>query len=147
MRAALAAHLAANSTLSSLVSTRVYSRRLPENAWISSLIPAVVLNRLDTVPVKHISAASTLTESLWQIDAYASTSVSNDAVSDAIRNCLDGHRGLIGTVASGRVWTQRCHLTSTTDEDMPPQSGQGVARYRTVMTFEIDHAVAVPTFS
>jgi len=146
LRTSLVAHLKANATLAALVSTRVYSWTLPEAAW-SGTMPCIVLNRLDVNALKTTGGARDLANTLWQIDVYGATSTSMDAAADAVRNALDGYRGDIGTVASGKVFAQRCHSVGQIDELLPPESGQSDSRYRCIFTFEIDSYIAVPTLA
>lgn len=75
----------ANGTANGLLSGRIYSGMVPQ----SSTYPAAVVNLITSSPTNTKTQASDLDFLRVQIDIYAETLASVDAVSDAIRGAID----------------------------------------------------------
>lgn len=92
----LVAYLKAYSGLTTLISTRVYLRTIPQGATL----PCLTVQRIDTPRVlTHDSSGSTgdLAHPRFQFDAWATTYASAKAITDALRAALNGHKGATGT--------------------------------------------------
>lgn len=82
--------------ITALVSTRVYSFRIPQNATL----PCIVLQRISTPRIATMDmsgATGTLASPRFQFDAWATTYASAKAITDAIRAALNGRTGATGT--------------------------------------------------
>lgn len=83
----LIAYLLATAGVTGLVSTRIWWGIRPQQ---EQGMPAIVLHRIGGAPAYHLSGDSGLTESRVQIDCWAETPDSAQAVRDAVRTALSG---------------------------------------------------------
>lgn len=91
------AYLSAQASITALVSTRVYSFLIPQNATL----PLIVVQRISTpriLTMQSSGATGDLAYPRFQFDAWATTYASSKAITDAIRAALHGHTGSTGGV-------------------------------------------------
>jgi len=83
-----------------------------------------------------------------QIDVYAKTETSRDAVVEAVRNQLQGFpaAGTSGTIGAGTVVTSITYKNSR-DVYEPDQVGGDVGYYRNIMDFWIRFQESAPSFA
>ena len=73
----------------STLTTRIHQGYAPTG----SSLPYIVIHALGGTPHHHIGAASKIGETTLQLDVYAATGASRDALAEAIRNAADGWAG------------------------------------------------------
>lgn len=95
----LRAYVLADTTVGSLVSTRMYPLRLPEKA----IFPALVYTRISDVRQDHLHGPATASEPRYQIDCWADTWGDVWTLSAAVRNRLDAFVGTWTDAASPAV--------------------------------------------
>lgn len=103
--------------------------------------PYMIYARISGTQGHHMTAADGLQQSRYQFDAYG-TYKQVKAIQDALRQAMDGFRGLFSTV---RV--QACHLMDIRDLYEEPDDGQQFGLHRVSMDFYIAYSEDVPTFS
>jgi len=129
--------LAAATDVTDLTSTRIYY----DAADQAPTKPYITIFKVSDVHVHHMGGASGITEARIQVDAYAASPESRQAVFDAVRNALDGY---VGT--SDSVVISKCFLSSDNDLYIAPYEGERFGTYRSIMDFEIAYFESVPTF-
>lgn len=86
MKTALIGMLLDHQPLTALVGQRInWSRRAQGQA-----LPCVILEVIASVPAVLLNRQTTLKDTMVQIDTYATTVASADAVASAIKSALDG---------------------------------------------------------
>lgn len=86
--------LTADATVTSLVSTRIYPLRLPQNITL----PAIRYQLIQQTSDHNFTGYSEFGYADIQFDAYAATALSAAAIADAIRLAVGFKRGTYGTV-------------------------------------------------
>jgi hypothetical protein len=124
----LAARLKAVTGVSNLVSTRVWADRAPR----ATPHPYVVLQRIGGEPIHHLANASGLANATVQIDVFASSGSSRDAVAEAVRDAIDGWSGSQGGVLVQEV---------TLDPPVETQEGEDLGREVPIFRARIDGEV------
>lgn len=91
----------------------------------------------------HMGAATGIVQGRVQIDCHATSPVNADLLAEAVRQSLDGFRGLLG---STNVST--CHLADERSLVTPPVDGrdQTGSVFTKQLDFTIGYRVSVPTF-
>lgn len=121
----LAAFLLAGAAVAALVENRLYPLTIEQKAEL----PALTYQRISGPRVRSLKGPSKLAHPRFQIDCWGSTYGSAKTVAQAVRQRLDGYRGLMGSTSVGEVI-----LESDTD-DFEPDTGL----YRVSMDFIIWH--------
>jgi hypothetical protein len=98
---AIRARLLAMSPVTSLVASRVWTGILPQEP----AVPAAVVTEISEVPGTHLRGPMATTESRVQVDAWATTKASADALAEAINgdglgSSATGLRGWVGSLGS-----------------------------------------------
>lgn len=88
-RPGLRAYLLADTTISTLVDSRIYPVQLPQG--IRS--PSIVYNRISEIESYHMAGPSALMQTRYQFDAIAQSIDDASAVADAIKERLGGFAG------------------------------------------------------
>ena len=99
METAVRAILAADGTVSGLVSSRIYPMKLPQGPTM----PAITYSRVSGPRVETITGPSGLAHPRVQVDSWASTYAGVKALATAVRKALDGYRGTIASVRVGGI--------------------------------------------
>ena len=99
METAVRAILAADGTVSGLVSSRIYPMKLPQGPTM----PAITYSRVSGPRVQELSGPSGLAFPRVQVDSWASTYAGVKALADAVRKALDGYRDTIASIRIGGV--------------------------------------------
>lgn len=95
IRPALRTFMLANSTLSTLVGgERIYSIRAPQGVEGDMLVFYKISGSGDYVMPGGLTG---LARQRIQIDAWAEDADRSFTLGDAVRNCIDGYRGLMGS--------------------------------------------------
>jgi hypothetical protein len=92
-------YLAGQSTITDIVSTRIYPVILPQNATF----PAVSFRAEEHDLNESFSGQNGLTESFYMLDAWGSTYEAARDLADAIRTTLKNHSGSFGGAIVQRV--------------------------------------------
>jgi len=119
-----------DSTISSLVSTRVY----PEAAPQAATLPYVVYSRVSTIRYPHITGPSGVVAARMQFDVIAATYAAAKPIADAIRLRFDGYRGTMGTSPNTTV-VRNVTLENEMDGLAVPVSGNAPDKYRVILDF------------
>lgn len=82
--------LLATGAVTALVSTRIYFTDAPE----PPTVPYVTLYRIDAPRVHSLTGPSGLAAARIQVDVYAKSATAARAIGKAIRESIDGFRGL-----------------------------------------------------
>lgn len=97
---AIYSHLTAETTMTDLVSTRIYPRQLPQNPTY----PAVTYRRVST-SLDHLHGSATnLPFPRFQFNCYATSYGDTKTVANALKSVLDGFSGTFGgSIAVGAI--------------------------------------------
>lgn len=138
IESALSSYLRTKDTITDEVSTRSYPHPAPNDA----VYPFVTYTVTSEDQQHDMSGASGLARVNVQLDAWAKTIADRVAVSEALRNALDGFTGDMG---AENLNIRSCFLSdrSTLQETDPEGRAQPI--YRASMDFSIWHVESVPT--
>lgn len=95
----LGAFLAADATLTGLVSTRIYSMRMPQTPTLPAVVFYRISNRRELVQNGDAGYARTR----FQIDCWGSTYSSVKGVADAVRQRMQAYSGTMSGLTVQRV--------------------------------------------
>lgn len=135
---ALFSYLTGKSEITSIVSTRVYATVAPS----SPTYPYITFQMVSNNPEHHMSGNSPITIVRIQLDAWARTVATQQAISEAVRNALDGYRGQMGAEA---LDVRRAFLDNRNTFEEPDKHGKNLPVHRASLDFSIWHVEAVPT--
>lgn len=130
-------YLVAQSGVSDLISTRMYPDILPQDTAFPSIVYAVISD----ITEHHLSAASNVSRSLIQIDCFASSRLSANALAEAVRAEMDGYRGSAGSES-----VLASHMRNRSFSYDMPDENDDVGLYRVMLEFLVWHTESVPTF-
>lgn len=99
---AIYALLTGDGTLTALVSTRVTPVLVPQG----SAMPAVTYAQVSGIRIHATSGPAGLVNSRWQFNCWGVSHASVRAVSDAVRQAIDGYSGTIGGVTIQAIQTE-----------------------------------------
>jgi hypothetical protein len=137
IESALYSHLSTKASITALVSTRIYPQVAPESATYPFITYTVLSESHD----HSMGGATGLTNPTIQIDAWADTIANRVAVSEAIRNALDGFTGNMGTE---NLSIRNCFLQNRANFNENTTEGK-TPTWRSSMDFSIWHVESVPT--
>ena len=120
--------LSKETTVKALVSTRVYPIRLPRNV----MLPCITYQRISTPRVHTHDSAGGTAHPRFQITCWDDDPKGCKVVADAVRGCLDGFKGTMGTNGA----TVYSTLSDDENADYDPES----QIYWTNLDFIIWHA-------
>lgn len=115
IRPALRAHLAANAAIAALVGSnpaRIYPVKLPQGVTGTS----IVYNEISGIGDHHNEGASGLVSVRIQIGCWSQTADGAHGLFLAVKESLDGYRGLMGSGGS-QVMVQGVFVSSWRDID------------------------------
>lgn len=125
MEAALITYLLSIGELTALVGTRIRPLRTVQNPVRNKstsivndgdTLPRITIDRISNPRTPCLTGATSLSTPRFQVDVIASTYSQSREVAEAVRNCLDGYRGLMGD-----VFVDGCTLEDERDfEDESP---------------------------
>lgn len=95
----LYAYLMTQSGLTAKIGDRLYPLLAPPNV----ALPYVVYSQVDARPSHAMDDAAGLATARYQFDIYAPRVLTGKEIAAALREALDGFRGMWGTVAVGAV--------------------------------------------
>lgn len=127
MKSGLVALLRAESTVTAICGTRIYANRAPQNA----AFPHVIITQMGSEENTSIDGASGQLRFLeFDIDCKAKSSVSAEALGNAVRVYLDDYSGTAGGYTVGAVL-----LNDESDDYEPPSDGSDVGVF--VVTLDL----------
>lgn len=134
-------HLSTDAGIIAEVSTRIFFGIAPT----STAFPYITLERIASPGHNHMLASSAIANPLFQFDCWALTSVKRETVSEAVREALDGLRGVkIGTNDTTDI--RRVFVDNQSDSTEDPREGTEDRIFRTRMDITIWYVRSVPTF-
>lgn len=121
----------ADGTVSGLVSTRMYSDALPQNATM----PAITYFVVNTDAYEHLGGIVDIARARIQIDCFAATRTAANALADAVRLALEKYEGTVGT-----QFIHEINLVSGELHGIDrPEAGTDQRRYITSMDFHVHY--------
>lgn len=92
LRPALRAYLLADPAIAAIVANRVFATVIPQGVNSASVVVSLISGRGD----HHMEGASGLGRSRLQVDAWAPGADVATALGNAVRDRIDGFRGVMG---------------------------------------------------
>lgn len=117
----LYAKLSKHAAIAALCGERVRPQRLRQQ----DTYPALVFTKISEQHPAHLNGTWTRAQCRYQIDCYARSQATADELAEAVRQCLHGYRGPMG---STRV--VHCTLDQQADFAHEPVHGDDDAIYR-----------------
>lgn len=117
--------LAANTGVTGLVSTRISPNYAPQ----ANELPFLIYTSVDSTHEHNMGGASSMRHSRVQIDSYATTYASVQAIAEAVRLALDSFVGYVD-VGTERVEISKLFIETTRDLYEPSEdaSQRGIHR-------------------
>jgi hypothetical protein len=119
LEAELRTYTLADGTVTALVGTRMHARMLPQ----TPTLPAIVFQRIDTRRTHDMDGPDGLPRPRMQVTSWATTPAGVTDLATAVRDRLDGYRGVWGAVTVGS-----CLLVGERDLNDPDASRFAVAQ-------------------
>ena len=138
IESALYSHLSTKASIIALVSDRIY----PQIAPNGTAYPFITFTVINEDHDHAMSGATGLANVSMQIDVWTETIADRVAVSEALRNALDGFTGDMGTEDLN---IRSCFLDNRAVFQETDTEGKGQPIYRASMDFSIWHVETVPT--
>lgn len=110
----------------------------------SDALPRITIHQVSGDHEHHMLAATGKAIGRVQINCYASTPVGSETLAEAVRQSLDGFRGLMGS-----TFVSMCHLEDERSQIDEPKEGRNESGgvYSVQIDYTIGWTVSVPTFS
>ena len=118
----------ADGTVSGLVSTRMYSDTLPQNATLPAIRYAVV----DATPNEHLSGIVGVSRARIQIDCYANTRAAANALADGVRLALEKQNH---TLVGAQYINDIAMISGPADARDRAKAGEDEVRFISTMDF------------
>ncbi len=137
--------LLSKSAITSLVGNRIFPSFIPQK---NRAYPAITYSLVSNNSAHHLQGGAGYGEQRLQVDVYAITEESRDAVVEALRNQLQGFppAGTSGTIGAGTVVTSIVYKGSR-DLYEPDQVGADTGYFRNSTDYWIRFQEAAPTFA
>lgn len=132
------ARLAADTSVTALVSTRIYDTRAPQ----APAKPYIVCQEISATRAPDLSGSSGAVNTLMQVSCRGVSAISARSVGEQVRDLMDGYRGTMGSTD-----VRFCNLDGDQMVDDPPATGEAQGLASRIMEFSIWHSEAVPTLS
>ena len=134
MKAGLVFLLSAESTITSICSTRIYVGKAPEQATL----PHVIITQLGSEENGSIDGLSGRTRFVtFDIDCKSKTSVQAEALANAVRVFLDDYTGTAGAFTIGAVL-----MNGESDDYEAPTDGSDIGVHVVTLDCEIQYLAA-----
>lgn len=140
---AIYSHLSTSTPLSALVGTQIYPAG---DVSPDATRPYVLYEMVTDDKVPYLGGFSGHTFKLFQFSVIALTQISAIAIAEAIRNRMDGFRGLMGTGGS-QVRVQDVRHVDSGDLQYEPHDNSDVFVPGIRLDYRISYAESVPTFA
>lgn len=133
MRAGLVSLLTGESTISSIVGSRVYVSKAPQSA----ALPYIIITQMSSNENPMIDGTGPLRFVEFDIDCKADRALESDTLGKAVRVFLDDYTGMAGSESIGAVIMN----DETTDYE-PPSDGSDTGIYTTTLDVTIQYTPA-----
>jgi hypothetical protein len=145
--AAFIQYLLGIQAVTDLVGTRIRPLRTNQNplkgkgglVQDGDTMPRITIDRISNPRTPCLTGATTLANPRIQVDVLASTYSESRDVAEALRNCLDGYRGMMA-----EVFVDSCLLDDERDFDDPSTGLDEAATVGVSMDFILHHQEDVP---
>jgi hypothetical protein len=138
IESAIFSYLTSKVEITTLVSTRVYATVPPS----APTYPFITFTKITDQPNRDQDGSIGLAEVRLQLDAWAFIVQEQQNISEALRNVLDGFRGLMGTEL---LDVRRCYLETRNTFQEPDKQGKNLPVHRASLDFIIWHVETLPT--
>ena len=129
------ARLIADAGVSALVSSRVRVTQADE----ADTVPYVLLSLVTDASAYHMGGEVGLAQCRLQVDCIGGRPLDALDLSEAVRACLSGFRGVMGAVQ-----VRRCHRIDRSGPELyGPDNASQVGKYRVRMDFVLDYRESV----
>lgn len=134
---ALFTYLTSKTTVTDLVSTRIFGNALPQDTEL----PAIVTTLISAEHDHHLSSASGIVTARFQIDCLADDYLQAADVAEALRQVLQAYRGSMGdrTVKSTILDVERSFYHA-------PEDGTDTGIHRKMGEYLVKFTETIPTF-
>lgn len=133
MRLGLVALLAAETTVTDLVSSRIYADNAPQKADF----PHIVITQMGSEDFKTLDGTGELRAIDFDIDCKADRAVESYALGNAVREYIKDYSGTAGDQTIGAVL-----LNDESAEIEPPRDGSDISIYNTLLDVTIQYIPA-----
>ncbi len=137
IRADLLTYLATKTSVTTLVSARIYSQQAPEGASL----PRVVFTELGGERTGSLSGANEQIKTSFALECQATSGAGSVAVADALANVLDYFQGTMGSST-----VQGVFVTNAGDSIEPPTAANEEAIHSTTLNIDVWYEKAVPSY-
>lgn len=134
---AVRTYLVSKSSVTDLVSTRVFPSVLPQAATL----PAVVYTVVTGVPNDDVLGSSGSVTAGIQLDVYSDSHITSNNIGEQIRLVMQGFSGTMGSETVGAV-----RLTNRYEMYEKPVDGSDLGRHRVLLSFDITYLNEIPTY-
>ena len=132
------AFLKSKTAIKNIVGRKIYAGQAPSSASL----PYITIARISEPPHHHMTAAAGIASPTFQVDSWGRNLKQVSVLSEAIRNAIDGFRGLMGTT-DVRV----ARIISTSDDEEDQKNGSQQPALRTRQDILIWYFRSVPTLT
>lgn len=126
------------ASIIALVGTRIYASVAPS----APTYPYITFQVISNNPEHYMQGASGITSVQLQVDAWAFLVSEQQAISEVLRNALDGFKGLMGTEL---LDIRKCFLENRNTFEEPDKQGKNLPVHRASLDFTIWHVESLPT--
>jgi hypothetical protein len=130
-------YLVSKSSVTDLVSTRIYPGVLPQAATL----PAVVYTVVTNVPNDDVTGSSGSVNAGLQLDVFSDSHITSNNIGEQIRLVMQGYSGAMGDETVGAV-----RLTNRYEMYEKPVDGSDLGRHRVILSFNITYINTIPTY-
>lgn len=136
---ALYSHLMGSAAVVALIGNRFQ----PAIASEQSARPYVLYTRLGADHQYHMASASGLLFAFLQLDVFADTYANLEQVCEALRNRLDGYRGIV-TAGADSLWLQQVRLDNERDDFVSPTDGSDRGTFHRSVDLRVSASEPLP---
>ncbi|MEO1994943.1 MAG: DUF3168 domain-containing protein [Planctomycetaceae bacterium] len=133
MRSGLVSLLANESTITAIVSSRIYISKAPQGAGL----PHIVITQIGSDEFPALDGTPSLRFVDFDIDCKADRSVTAETLSKAVRAFIDDYTGTAGLQTIGAVL-----LNGESTDYEPPQDGSDTGIHTALLDVNIQYAQA-----
>lgn len=131
-------YLLTQAAITTLVSQRIFSGHIPQREDY----PAITINEITGGYAHDLSGGSGFAEPIIQVDAWAKTNASCEAIAEALRGELQGYRGTMGSTTSVRAVV----LQNEIDLSETPTDASDTWTFRRTQDYYVNYACSIPSF-
>jgi len=129
-------YLVSKSEITDLVGLKIFPNQAPN----SSELPYITVARVASDGEHHLSDASKQVTDTFELEVFGRDSIEVENIAEAIRDKVDGFRGLMGSTEVGSAL-----IVSQNDDFIVDDQGTDIQSFRISITVDISHFRSVPT--